>query len=263
MDSVDSIFSNFCNVSKRLQTFKTQLQNSKVSNETRLKCHRELEQIQTLSGEVLQTAQAAGSAVAGQLAAMNQEIISTYSEIENRFEDYEVSLIAKDALDLGTLLEKGQMTQVAAAVDKLKGRIQFLSENRRPSLQSNKIIHLANKMAQQAILPHAERAKLYSLKLVQMLRSMIEETMTQTEELLFPEEAELIMELYEIADLFAHHHLNDARRRLRPLLDCLPKHAQKCMDELDSEKCAQLLIDIAQGFGQERAPQLAAIESPV
>lgn len=242
---MDSVFNNYCNISQKLQSFKEQLQSSKLSNETRLTCHRELEMIQTQSEEVLQTAQATGSAVAGQLAAMNQEIVSMYGEIENRFEDYAVTLIAQDALDLGALLEKGLMNQVAAVVDRLKGRIQFLYKERRPSLQSNKIIQLAAQMAEQAIAPVAKRAKLYSMQLIQLLRAMIQETMERAQQLMFPEEAELVIELYAIADLYSHHHVEEGKKRLRAILNLLPKRAENCFHALSPSKSAELLIEIA------------------
>lgn len=263
MDNVDSIFSNFCNISQKLQSFKEQLQNSKVSNETRHSCHRELEKIQAQSGEMLRTAQAAGSAVAGQFAAMNQEIVSTYREIEDRFEDYEVSLIAKDALDLGSLMEKGSVRQLASIVDRLKGRIQFLYKERRPSLQNNKIIQLASQLAQQAIVPAAKRAKLYSLQLIQLLRAMIEETMERAEQLMFPEEAELIMELYAIADLYSHHYVKEGKKRLKAIISLLPKRAEQCLNDLSPSKSAELLIEIAGDLTHGGAALSTALVSQV
>lgn len=262
MENIDSIFKDYCNISKELQAFKIQLNNSKISDEARKKYHSELEEIQAQSGAVLQTAQAAGSAVAGQLAQMNQEIISTYREIDDCFENTQVSLIAQDALNLGSLLEKGQMAQVAKIVDRLKGRIQFLSANRRPSLQNNKIIQLAVKLTEQAIVPASGRAKLYSLQLIALLKAMIQETMQRAEQLLFPEEAELVMELYAIADLYSHHYVGQGNKRLKAILAFLPKQAEKCFS-LEPAKSAELILDIAQELTRGEALVPAGVESRV
>lgn len=246
MNTLESIFSDYCKVSQKVQLFETKLKSEDVSSEMRPALHTELEEIHTELESTLKMAEGTNSTVASQLAKMNDQIVSLYGQIEDRFENYEVSLIAREALDLGALLEQGQMTRVAAMADKLKGHIQFLFSQRRPSLQNHKIIDIAEKLANQASAPQGTRGKLYSIQLIGILKILIEEAIERTERVLFPDEAELALELYEVADLFSHHYEADALHRLRQFLHRLPERAEKCLEQgLSAEARAQILMEIA------------------
>lgn len=256
-NNIESLFRDYCNVSQRVQLFEEKLNNADVSSEMRPELHIELETLHTELESLQQTALKAGSTFSGQLATISEQVVSLYNQIEERFEKYEVTLIAREAIDLGSLVEKGQMTRVAALADQLKGHIQFLFSERLPSLQNRKIIQLAEKLADQVSISQESKAKLYSIQLIGMLRALIQETMTHAEEVLAPEEAELVMELYEIADLYSHHYASEARQKLKPLLHRLPSQARHCLeDSLSSEECANQLIGIAQEI--TRGPALFA-----
>jgi hypothetical protein len=207
--------------------------------------------------ELRESASKTNSAISTQLATMNEQIVSLFGKIEERFENCEVTSIATDALDLGALIEAGQMKRVAALANQLKGRIEFLFNERLPSLQNRKILHIAQKLADQS--SQGDRAKLYSLPLIGMLKALIQEALTRTEQLLFPEEAEIVMELYEIADLYSHHYLKEARHQLKMLLPRLPSQAQSCLQEnVSAEESANILIEMAQNMTQgSMEPKLA------
>ncbi len=246
-NNIESLFRDYCSISQRVQLFEEKLKNADVSSEMRPELHNELEVIHTELEGLQQITLKAGNAFSAQLVTIQEQVVSLYGQIEDRFENYTVTCIAREALKLGSLIENGQMTRVAALADELKGHIQFLFSERLPSLQNRKIIHIAQKLAEAGV-SQESKAKLYSIQLIGMLKALIQEAIEQTEQLLPPEEAELAMELYEIADLYSHHYATEARHRLKPLLHRLPAH--RLQGDLSDEEYANRLIEVAQDMTQ-------------
>lgn len=244
-------FKNYCKISQEIEVFKKVLSQD-VSSEKRNKLHRDLEKIQDRLSALHQTAEnTQGSATRffGSLQAMEAEVVSLYGAIEDRFEETEVSTIASEALKLGSELEKGRLTDVARLVHDLRGHIQFLFKHRQPSLHNRKILQLTLKLADGAAalaIGGPSNSKLYCFQLIAMLKTLVERTTEQLQRVLDPEEAQLAIDLYEVADLFYHHYKEQAKQRLKELLARLPASKQNALNAIKSdEEKAKLLIAIA------------------
>lgn len=251
MESIKYLFSEYYKINQKIYNFQKKLETTDISEEQRPEFHIELETIHQELETLQNVAVKVNHAILRQLLAINEQIIGLFGQIEERFETYEVTLIARQALVLGNLVTNGRMMHTAALANQLKDHIQFFFEQRLPSLHNRTIIQIAQKLAEEAGSIQEDKTKMRSLHFIGLLRMLIQEAIERTERFLYPDEAELAIELYEIMELYSHHYTSEARHRLKGLLYRLPSRASKCLDEtLSDEQCAHLLTALIQEVTQ-------------
>lgn len=243
----ENIFQDYCKISQDVQKVQQKIASDPVNPHTRKVLFQELETLQDSIDRLRQGAKSTQE----QFARLESQVISLYREIEDRFEDYEISLISKEALDLGSSLEDGKMVKIAKQVHSLQYNIQFLFEHRRPSLQNRKIVHLAVKLmdyANAALSSKGETPK-EQIKLIHLLRMLLQEAILKIGMADDPREQELAMDLYEIADLLYRKEKNEALMRLNLIRSQLSRAQQRRIDAAgnDSEELISILLEVADG----------------
>jgi len=210
--------------------------------------HKKLENLQESAEQLRQNALHTQEQA---LDELEKQIISLYRKVEERFEDYEITLISKEALDLGASLESGKMTYVAKLVDELCHNIHFLFAHRRPSMQHRKIVHLVMKLADQAheILSTQGKTSKEQIKYIHVLRMLLREAVLRAEMAISVDEGELAMDLYEIADLLYRKKENEGRVHLNLIRSKLTNAQQRRLDAAknDPEEMISILLEIADG----------------
>lgn len=256
----ENIFQDFCSISKQVQSIQQTVEKKSISPELRVQLHRELEKAQdsleTLRQKAMHTHNQANNQFM-QLDEIENQIISLYHGVEEHFEEFEISLISKGALLLGSLLELGNMEKIALKIDTLKQNIHFLFQNRRPSLQHRKIIALALKLAEYADVmrgsPHHK-----DLKMVQLFKMLLMEALQKAEIFMDPAEGELAMEIYEIADLLFHQRKNEGLLKLNLIKNKFTKAQNMRIENAKNSEddLIEALLQIADGdpciqYGQD------------
>lgn len=243
-------FQTFCKLSQKVQKIQNQIQTKEVNGQTRVSLHHELESIQDQIEKLTESA-AHASASFRQFEEMNRQIISLYREVEERFEEYEISLISKEAFALSKALENGRIFKVAKQVEELKHSIQFLFQHRRPSMQHRKIVNLAMKLSYEADDVVATMGKSLSdhLKFILKLRSLLKEAVQRANLMINPEEGELAVELYEIADLLESSRMGEGRMRLHLIRNRLTRAQRRRLDAASDipREMIKILLEIAAG----------------
>lgn len=250
----NSIFQKFCSISQQVQHVQSLIEQEEINPSTRIQYHKALETLQddfeALKEKASSTELHAKSMLA-QFKELGSQIITLYRKIEEGFEKYEISLISKEAIDLSQSLATGKMLGIAKKIDALKHNVQHFYKHRRPSLKNRKIIHLALKLTNhidEAVQSRGIISKEH-LQFIQRLKMLLKEAIFQAEEVIDPSEAELMMELYEIADLMHYKKekeglawLNLIRSRLTPAQNARLQEAEN-----DPQELAKILLEIASG----------------
>lgn len=243
-------FQTFCNLSQKVQKIQSEIQTKKVNAKTRVSLHNELESIQDQIETLTENA-AHASAPFRQLKEMNRRIISLYRVIEERFEEYEVSIISKEAFALSKALESGRLFMVAKQVEELKHNIHFLFSHRHPSMQHRKIVNLAIKLSQRADDVVATMGKSLSdhLKFIVKLGTLLNEAIQKADIAIGPEEGLLAEELYEIVDLFESRKCGEGRMRLQLIRNKLTRAQRRRIDATSDipREMIKILLEIAAG----------------
>lgn len=250
IQSQENLLQNFWKLSREVQTMKQKTQGERVDPDTRKALHKEVESLHETFDRLMAGASSVASAARAQFEEVEGEIVSMYNTIEEKFEEYEVSLISKGAVHLGEDLELGKMETVAKQVKELSHNIHFLFKHRRPSMKNRKVVHLAMKLVDHANdVISSRRVDMAQLRMIHLLRTLLEEALFQAEETISPEEAELAMELYEIADLLYHKRENEGRLRLKLIAARLtPAQRARLEAAADQPKVlVQILLEIADG----------------
>ncbi len=260
----ENIFQNFCLLTKKVQKIQNKVDNQNVTPQIRQSLHKELEGIQGSMDLLRKDAMRAQNQAKQQFMQFDEvesQIISLYRVIEERFEEHEISLISKEAMDLGSTLESGKMFKVAKKVSELRHNILFLFKHRRPSMQHRKIVHLALKLSDHAaevLLTTGETSKEH-LKLIQVLKTLLKEAILRGEMYVYPGDGELAMDLYEIADLLYHKRIHEGRVKLDLIYSKLSRAQQRRLDVASDfpKEMVQILLEIADGdpcLGWEEKP---------
>jgi hypothetical protein len=211
--------------------------------------HKELENIQEeMEKFPVDTAKQTNSL----FEELNGQIITLYREIEERFEETEITLISKEALDLSNCVEQGKMFFVAKQIQSLRQNINSLFEHRLPSLAHRKIIQLALKLSDSAegLLADKETSLREKIKLIQLLKGLLLEAVARAHMELSAEEGELAIELYEIAELFHEKkRQQEAQLRLKLLRSRLTPSQRRRIEVAGSspEALIRALLEIAGG----------------
>ncbi|NGX39024.1 MAG: hypothetical protein KR126chlam1_00342 [Chlamydiae bacterium] len=249
-----NIFQDFCLLSQKLQVIRDKVRSEQISPTTREQLHKELESLQSSMELLRQSAMQIASHSQQQFSQMDEmddSIISLYGEIEDAFEDYEVTLISKTALAIGSLLELGKIGKVAKMIEGLSHNIHFLFNHRRPSLAHRRVIHLAMKLMDHAngILTGKGQSNKEHMHLVHILKILMREALAKAQACIDPEEGALVMQLYEIAELFYERKKKEAHLRLNLIHSQLTPAQQKRLEAAgDSiDELIQILLEIADG----------------
>jgi len=262
----EDIFQNFCTISQRVQNLQRKIETENVTPQIRVDLHKELETLQgsmeTLRQKAFQT-QSQVQQQFSQFDEMDTQIITLYRMVEEQFENYEIALISKEAMELGESLTSNQMVKVAKQINTLSHNIHFLFKHRKPSLRHRKIVHLATKLLEQGseILKTKAKDAKQHVQLVQLLETLLKEAVTKAEDFLDPNEGELAMELYEIAELFYHKKEKQARLQCQLLRSRLSPSAQRRLDEalLSPEERVEILLEMADGVPSMESTQIIPI----
>jgi hypothetical protein len=247
MENVENTHKDYWAAAQRINSFEMNIKTTAVGSEERQKLHGELDAIYE-EIEAMQTgAMKTNGVVLPLLAQMREQIISLYGKVEEFFENHSVSCIAQEALHLSLLLTRGETAKAALLSARLKGKIQSFTDERLPSLHNRKILALAQKLSREAEEPEEGRTRIYHLQLTQLLKTLVEENLEKTRAFLYPEEAELAMELYEVAELYSRHEEQQAWQKLRTLLYKLPslQVSQFSQRDLSPQEKAALLTQMA------------------
>ncbi|NGX48232.1 MAG: hypothetical protein K1000chlam3_01622 [Chlamydiae bacterium] len=250
----DNIFQKFCLLSQKVQKLENQVENERVSPSMRVQMHKQLESLQgsieTLRRNALD-AQRQAKQLFMQFEEMENQIISLYRKVEEGFENFEISLITKEAFDLTQSLTKGKMIEIAKKVNELRYNVHFLFKHRRPSMQHRKIVHLALKLSDQAdeILQSAGAVSKKNLQLIQLLKVLLKEAVARADSLEDPDQAELAMDLFEIAELFYHKKKKEGFLRLQLIRSLLSPAQQARLDAASDypKEMVKILLEIADG----------------
>lgn len=222
----------------------------KITPKRRMEMHKELEGLQKKAVALQETAKQAQSGVQElfrQVELMENQIISLYRIVEERFEEFEISLIKSEAEDLSNLIGSGKTKTVARLVHELRHNVSFLFKHRRPSMQNRQVVHIALKLSDHAEEAMQVKGKCHPehLKMVQVLKQLLHETYKNEVE----SDPELAMELYEIADLLYHKKIEEGRVRLDLLRGRLcPSHLNRIEEAKgDPRELVAILLEIANG----------------
>lgn len=243
-------FQTFCKLSKKVLKIQSQIQTKEVNHKARVSLHRALESIQEQI-EKVQVQAAVASNSMSQFEQMNQQVISLYRKIEDRFEEYEISLISKEAFALSKDLQEGRIFKVAKQVEELKHNIEFLFRHTRPTLQHRKIVHLAKQLSDEAedVLLTQGKSLGEHLQSILKLKTLLQSAVARSNLGFDFEEAELAMELSEIADLFEQGKRGEGRMRLNLIRGRLTRSQKRRLDgavDLPREM-VKILLEIAAG----------------
>ncbi len=267
MPEVDAnIFKSFCELSQNLQQLETEVKKASVSPQAREHLHRQVEGIQSQLESLRLSAKAAKETAQSQFDEMDEaekRMVSLYRDIEDRFEEYEITLIGREALCLSDDLEQGEMQKVAKHVDALKSNIQYLLYHRRPSMRNRKIVHLAQELAQKAIaiangsLNVDEATKLH---IIIMLRQLLRESLERAEIRPAEFDLELAEEMFEVAGLYYHRKKDEGRLRLNHLMHLLSEEEKDAFFRAkNTEERVRILLRVshrlAGGFSDDIDPE--------
>jgi hypothetical protein len=245
METVENTFKDYWSISQSINRFETDLKTTSVDAQERQSLHRQLdtiyEALEALQAEAAKT----NAVVLPLLAQIQQQLIGLYGKVEEFFENHSVSSIAGGALQLSSLLATGKMDKATQFATYLKEQIKNFSSQRLPSLHNRRILALAEKLSNQAQDPQESKAKLYCLQLTHLLKTLVEENLEKVRSFLYPEEAELAIELYEIAELYGEYQEQKGWQKLRPFLYRLPSLEAKGFSALSSKEKAALLTELA------------------
>ena len=239
----ESIFQNFWKISKKVQNLQDQVQNQPVSSQVRETLHKQLESLQGSLELLRQKALQTQKQVIGQFDEMESQIITLYRKIEEKFEEYEITLISKEAMDLSNSLESGKMLKAAKQVNELRHNIHFLFTHRRPSMQHRKIVNIILKITEHAegVLTGNSSASKEQVQLIHLLKMLLREAVLQAEKAIDPIEGELSMDLYEIADLLYRKKQNEARFKLNFIRSRLSSAQQARLNAVENNPHELLL----------------------
>lgn len=245
------IFQNFCKLSQDVLKIQEKVDKNPVNPSARKMLHKELETIQEALEKLKQGAEQTQTRAFKQFDLLEEQVISMYRQIEERFEHYEITLISKGALDLGTSLEKGKMFKIAKKINRLSHNIEFLFEHRRPSLRNRKIVRMAVKLmdyAQDALSKKGETSK-EQIKLVHLLKMLLTQAALHIGMADEIQEQELAMELYEVVDLLYRKEINEGLFKLNFLRSQLSRAQKRRIDAAgkDRDLLIAILLEIADG----------------
>lgn len=247
----ENIFENYFKLSQKIQMFEHRLQNEATTPDLRHALHKELESLQGSLEKLRQMAvetQATSKHFFNQLEEAENQVICLYRKIEEAFENYEITLISKEALELGKGFEKGSLPAIAKKVDDLKHNIQFLFKHRRPSLQNRKIVQLALQLANSVHEAAQNKTnKTEHFQAIALLRALLEKALLEANEMMSPEESELALELCEIAELYSQKKHQAGNSKLKEIRYLLSAQQQKEIDKalLDNQNMQDVLLSLA------------------
>lgn len=251
----DTIFQKFCALSQKVQKIQSRVEKEEVTPLKRIQLHKKLEKLQE-NFEDLRDSAASTEKQAKQLFSqfeeMESQIITLYRKVEEGFENFEISLISKEAIDLSQSLATGKMLGVAKKINELRHNVHFLFKHRRPSLKNRKIIQLALKLTDHAdaIVQKTAKVPKQHLELIQFLRNLLKEATHIAEEMEDPNEGELMMELYEIAEMLYHKKKEkEGRLRLSLIRGKLSRAQNARLDQAmhEPKELIKILLEIANG----------------
>jgi len=254
MSQIDeTVFQNFCLISQKVQEIQKTTEEERITPDLRVELHQELEKAQ-VSLESLRNGAAKTIFVLGQsnpMDAVEKQIVSLYRIVEEGFEKHQITDISEQALDLSHQFEKGEVGHLAQKVDQLKHNIQFIYTTRCPSMKNRKVIDLAKKMVEHSneILSTKGKVSTEQLQRFQLLRGLLREALNQIETFADPMDAEIAMEMCEIANLFRKRKKGEALLQLQFLK---PRLSNSQIDQIeaasdDAEELAHLLMELAGG----------------
>lgn len=238
-----NIFQNFYKISQEFTEIKNRVENEKISAEKRVKCYEDLEHLQNSLQQLdPYRERACATSKFSQFAELNNQIISLYKAIEDQFEEHNINLISRSALEIGESFESRNLSILAKKVDSLKSNIQFLFKNYRPTLKNRKIVTLAGKIADEVSKYLVDKNVSKHMQMVNMLKSLLQEAIQRAEMTLNPASEELV----EIAELYFHGRDEEATHWLKYLIYRFGPKEQRALEEADSkEELISLLLDLA------------------
>lgn len=134
---LEALFQNFCLLSQKVQKLAQEINQKNVTPDLRIVFHHRVEKLQNLLVKLRKKGRCAA------LDELEEQIICLYRDIEDRFELHEMNLISAEALKLGTSMALGKKSRTQKALKDLCFTIEFLTENRMPSMKHRETINLA------------------------------------------------------------------------------------------------------------------------
>lgn len=261
MAVINNNIHNLFKVSGELQEVKKVLSNPEVPVESKVESIETLNAIFASLEAMKLEAKHTDESVQEEFFALDQlenEAIVLYGQAHGFIFDYKVSLIVKGAKELSCSMETSDMEKIAIKVDSLRKFICNFKENFRPSLHHRQIVDLAEQMLQRAG-EIVEGKKNYSpeeqRKFLVFLEMMLS-TLAQHENIFIGAgEYELIMELFEISELFYKRNKKEGKSRLLQIIDQLPPEKRERLLLIEnSELLALLVLEMAHEIAHTKMP---------
>lgn len=250
----ENTFQYYCTLCQDVQKIQNQIKKEDITPQLRIALHKQLEglqdSIEIFRQNTLQTQKQMVTQFI-QIEEIERQIISLYRVIEERFEEYEINLISKEAMELSQSVESGKMFQIAKQINALRHTIHFLFQHRCPSMKNRKILNLALKLSDHAdtVLVSKGKEMQEQLQLIQILKNLLKEALMSAEDCGDTSQEDLAMELYEISDLFQNHRSQEGRLKLNLIRSKLTELQQKRIDAsfYNSKEMVEVLSEIADG----------------
>lgn len=187
---------------------------------------------------------------------MKDRAIYLYGKVHDQEFKWELTLLAKEAFDLDESIEQGNLTQVAKRIDELKNLILDFERQYSPSINSKRIVLLLKESLGIAENYLQTGEKIVSSRNLEEILRLIESE--ENPFAISPEEAELMMEIFETTENFQGQETSQAKKKLMQLLHSLPKEeAEKLSLDDSAETTVSKLMEILMNFGRERDPYVS------
>lgn len=243
----EDVFINYFKLSQKIQSFEQRLKSEEITPNARLIFHKELDTFHGSFDCLKQSAldvQTNAKQLFYQLEEMENQIIYLYRDIEERFEYHEISCISTKALELAKNFQDEDVVLTAKKINFLKHKISFLFKHRRPSMQHRKIIYLSLQLVN-AINKTTQGKKNFGQ--VAIVLELLKKALAEANVVINPQEAEISIELCEIAELYAQKKEKEGHSKLKEIRYFLNEEQKNRLDGafLQNKNMEKVLLKLA------------------
>ncbi len=166
------------------------------------------------------------------LSALEDRMIVLYGIIHNRYFDSELLSLIEQAKELNQYLKNNVLTTINSSIDDLKKGVARYKKDFRPDLKQKKILHLLDQF-----ISHFNKE---SESLESLIQQMEQIYLFFDLSVLSQEQADFIIDLFEVLDLIERKQSTEASRKLFRVYPELAKHHDKIKEEQVWEKIFQI-----------------------
>lgn len=220
------------------------LEEQEVTPHLRIKLYRRLEKtckkVECVRKNANSDGEFAEAQVTVDLKEVEEKIVHLYGRIDSLSVAYEITRVKKEIEDLEACLNAESSVRICQAVDSLKTHIFLLCSCHALSREDLPLIARAKQLLKNVECALNGTISFEQARLASVKRAFQEEFLEKDED-----DSE-VMELFEVADLFYHHHTAEALGRFHRLPKKFQAEVRLMADpEKDCFKTIQALIAIA------------------